>query len=44
MIPLLNAGYDPNSFSTGLIGFITVFELRADKGSTSATRAIGRRI
>jgi ubiquinone/menaquinone biosynthesis C-methylase UbiE len=24
-IPLLNAGYDPNSFSAGLIGFITAF-------------------
>jgi SAM-dependent methyltransferase len=24
-VPLLNAGYDPNSFSAGLIGFITAF-------------------
>jgi SAM-dependent methyltransferase len=24
-IPLLNAGYDPNTFSAGLIGFITAF-------------------
>jgi SAM-dependent methyltransferase len=24
-IPLLNAGYDPNSYSAGLIGFITAF-------------------
>jgi arsenite methyltransferase len=25
VIPLLNAGYDPNTFSAGLIGFITAF-------------------
>jgi hypothetical protein len=24
-IPLLNAGYDPNTYSAGLIGFITAF-------------------
>jgi arsenite methyltransferase len=24
-VPLLNAGYDPNSFSAGLIGFVTAF-------------------
>jgi hypothetical protein len=25
VIPLLNAGYDPNAFSAGLIGFVTAF-------------------
>ncbi len=25
VVPLLNAGYDPNTFSAGLIGFITAF-------------------
>jgi SAM-dependent methyltransferase len=38
-IPLLNAGYDPNSFSAGLIGFVTAFVAGRQGLSESDVRA-----